>query len=360
MIKHLSIILFFCLYFQPVTSQNLVANSSFEEENICESHIPCSPKGWHSVSNIPYGYDNDLQGNFHKKRSLSFLIFSKKMNFNTYWQTTLLCPLQKDEEYTVKLFIYSSNEYVDLSQFGICFTNQMIFSKNDTIIQKEESLSLQNVVLKKSKQPWYELSFQYKSKDTAHYLLIGNFNTAKQERRNLPSYIKYYIDQISVVPLKKRTCTEIQQRTDSLYAVTSRHSNIFSSKAPVKSFIQLPVNEPVYVTDTFAIDMQVFDFDSYRLKDTTQLSALIQKIDREKTDTIYFNGYTDNSGSIEYNMKLSFQRAAELKTFFQNRLGITESRLIASGKGISTTYFNAALNRRVEIIVRRRVSKKEE
>ena len=154
MIKHLSIILFFCLYFHPVISQNLVANSSFEEENICESHIPCSPKGWHSVSNMPYGYDNDLQGNFHKKRSLSFLIFSKKMNFNTYWQTTLLCPLQKNEEYTVKLFIYSSNGHVDLSQFGIWFTNQMIFSKNDTTIQNEENLGVQNVVLKKSKQQW--------------------------------------------------------------------------------------------------------------------------------------------------------------------------------------------------------------
>lgn len=360
MAKHLFAIIFFCLRFQTVSSQNLIANSSFEEENICESHIPCSPKGWYSVSDMPYGYDNNLPGNFHKNRSLSFLIFSKKMNFNTYWQTILLCPLQKDEEYTVKLFVYSSNGHVDLSQFGICFTNQMIFSKNDTTIQNEENLGLQNVILKKSKQQWYELSFQYKSKDIAHYLIIGNFNAAKQERQNLPLYIKYYIDQISIVPVKKRSCTEIQQRTDSLYALTSRHSNIFSSNAPAESLIQLPENKTAYILDTFTIDMQVFDFDSYRLKDTTKLVALIQKIEIEKTDTIYFNGYTDNTGSVEYNMKLSFQRAAELKTFFQNRLEITESRLIVAGKGISTTYFNAALNRRVEIIVRRRVSKREE
>lgn len=360
MIRHLGSIIFCCFYFPYATGQNLVANSSFEDVNICESQIPCSPKGWHSVSNLPYGYANNLPDSYHKKRSLSFLIYSKKTTIKTYWQTALLCPLQQNEEYTIKLHIYSTSGQIDLSQIGILFTNQMIFSKNDTTIQNEASLSTQNVVLKKSKQQWHELSFQYKSNENAQYLMIGNFNTMEPSGRTLPPFIEYFIDQVSVVPLKKNICAEIKQRTDSLYSIRSRHANKFSSPNPAPSLTASPEIQTGYVTDTFTIDMQVFDFDSYRLKDTTQITNILQKIDRETIDTIYFNGYTDNTGSVEYNSTLSLRRATELKQFFHTRLGFPESRFIVKGKGVSTTYPDPALNRRVEIIIKRRTLTTEE
>ena len=71
---------------------------------------------------------------------------------------------------------------------------------------------------------------------------------------------------------------------------------------------------------------------------------------------IEIDGYTDNIGSEEYNLKLSLKRAQAVKDLLVNKYGIDPKRIIVKGFGEkypllpNTTPTNRALNRRVEII----------
>lgn len=76
---------------------------------------------------------------------------------------------------------------------------------------------------------------------------------------------------------------------------------------------------------------------------------------REYDETIVeVEGYTDSTGSWDYNMKLSQSRANQVADYLQNG-GIIEQRLIATGKGpgnpiaSNNTAEGRAQNRRVEI-----------
>ncbi len=73
----------------------------------------------------------------------------------------------------------------------------------------------------------------------------------------------------------------------------------------------------------------------------------------EKT-IINVNGYTDSTGTFEYNFKLSERRAAAVGSFLQSQ-GIPQARLYTRGKGpenpltSNATKEGRAMNRRVEL-----------
>jgi len=73
------------------------------------------------------------------------------------------------------------------------------------------------------------------------------------------------------------------------------------------------------------------------------------------TDIVIY-GYTDSSGAVEYNQKLSEQRAASVKTYLASK-GLNVSRFSSKGMGISDpiasneTTEGKAQNRRVEFAI---------
>lgn len=100
----------------------------------------------------------------------------------------------------------------------------------------------------------------------------------------------------------------------------------------------------------------LFDVNSYQLKDASKESiAELSKILQKYEDTnIMFSGYTDNTGSEEYNQKLSEDRAkavAEYAAF----VGVDAGRMTIIGYGESdpiadnSTATGRTQNRRVEI-----------
>jgi outer membrane protein OmpA-like peptidoglycan-associated protein len=73
------------------------------------------------------------------------------------------------------------------------------------------------------------------------------------------------------------------------------------------------------------------------------------------TDIIIY-GYTDSTGAVEYNQKLSEQRAASVKAYLASK-GLNVSRFTSKGMGISDpiasndTTEGKAQNRRVEFAI---------
>ena len=100
-----------------------------------------------------------------------------------------------------------------------------------------------------------------------------------------------------------------------------------------------------------------FDFNSARVRPQSEqaLSNLSQALQAPELSNSHFavEGHTDAKGSVDYNLKLSQQRAQAVADFLQAH-GVARERLVAAGKG-STELANteqpfAAENRRVRIV----------
>ncbi len=100
-----------------------------------------------------------------------------------------------------------------------------------------------------------------------------------------------------------------------------------------------------------------FDFNSARVKPESQqaLATLSQALLSAELSKSKFaiEGHTDAKGSVEYNRKLSEQRAIAVRELLRIQ-GVAETRLIASGKGASELANSAdplaAENRRVRVV----------
>lgn len=104
----------------------------------------------------------------------------------------------------------------------------------------------------------------------------------------------------------------------------------------------------------------LFDYDSPVLRSQAvgSLQQLAQLIERNPNATFIIEGYTDNFGSPEYNLRLSQSRAESVKDWLVSNAGIEAGRIQARGKGMSRLLVSAGtveeqqLNRRVEIVIK--------
>lgn len=102
----------------------------------------------------------------------------------------------------------------------------------------------------------------------------------------------------------------------------------------------------------------LFDFDSYKLKSTTEdnLKELAQTLNKYEDTNILIEGHTDNAGSDQYNMTLSNERADQVKDYLEAQ-GVKGSRITTEGYGetqpIASNESEAGRqqNRRVEVAI---------
>lgn len=84
------------------------------------------------------------------------------------------------------------------------------------------------------------------------------------------------------------------------------------------------------------------------------LSSIVEVVNEFDKTLMQINGYTDSTGSFQYNQQLSEQRANSVARFFMNS-GVTASRIRTAGYGprdpiaSNDTAGGRAQNRRVEI-----------
>ncbi|MEM6964948.1 MAG: OmpA family protein [Bacteroidota bacterium] len=101
-----------------------------------------------------------------------------------------------------------------------------------------------------------------------------------------------------------------------------------------------------------------FDIDSYELteKAKNELKELSKLLNREKDWKVEVVGYADQTGSADYNKKLSEKRAKSIVTFL-SKYGVTIDKVVkAEGKGsVSSTAYagNDSQNRRVDVVLRK-------
>ncbi|NGM66213.1 OmpA family protein [Sphingobacterium sp. SGR-19] len=102
----------------------------------------------------------------------------------------------------------------------------------------------------------------------------------------------------------------------------------------------------------------LFDFNSSTLKSAakTNISKLVETLNKEPGTNILVIGHTDNIGTLAANQKVSESRAASVRSYAVSQ-GLSSSRIKTEGKNYSEpiasndTDAGRAENRRVEIVI---------
>jgi outer membrane protein OmpA-like peptidoglycan-associated protein len=365
-----------------VQCQNLVPNPSFEDVNICsEYNQPCSPSAWFFLSRrLTTGYFPRFPS-ATGSRHLQIVVASRQTVNRQYWETMLLCPLEAGERYSVSLKIASPRNSTQLSttcpnlrDIGLWFTTHFVFVQGDSILQPRSYLSFVGATTRDLKNGWFEIKKEFIPASNSTILIVGNFyriaNADIMEQRNNPnSTIDILVDDISVVRMKGATCAGYQHTKDSLYSIRRRHSdkqpgdtdtNVSDTppdtteKATVPPKQQtdtpkLPYSPPP--TDTIIIRNIQFDFDKYLVQNPDTLLRYQRLLTKPGIKKVQVVGYTDDVGSVTYNLDLSKKRAGEVARLLTSKFNLPPALIEAEGRGISTVYPTRDLNRRVEIYI---------
>ena len=339
--------------FQTVDGQNIVPNGSFEDVNICtEFRQPCSPSGWFYINHLVRGYSKSNIKPIRGDKDLNLLVVDTGSTDRDYWQTMLLCPLEVGKEYTVNIKLATDYIGPNLHDIGLYFTNGLLFLPKDSVIQPLNYINFLDARIKKLKNGWYEVRKEFIATSENHFLIIGNFSnkTNKQiakERKITFKRIYLSIDDLTIIPKKEISCPEIEKVKDSLYSIKGRHSlPQYSDSSVIK--LKLPVHDKI---DTIILKNIEFDFDSYEIKNSSTLHYLGNYVRDTTVKKIKIIGFTDNTGSMQYNKSLSEKRANAVAYFLVQSYGLKESDMEVDGAGISTKYAEAQQNRRVEIYI---------
>lgn len=375
-----AVILLIVLASTNVPAQNIVPNGKFDSVNICtEYHAPCCPKGWFFCSlssHQTYATLRFSPGN--GCHVLAMLAADRDKWSRDYWQTHLLCPLQAGSHYRIRLKISASYFGPNLHDIGFYFTDHFIFTRHDTLLQPNRYIGFMDAAVQDLKYGWFQLEKDFTATGNEPVLVIGNFspesNRQLLKKRNKKA-VDILVTDISIQPLDGPLCPGAQNTQAQLFAITSRHSYLdlqavaasFSENRPLAktsvepaqpgtgdpSTIQAAAPPPPAAPriDTLRIPDIDFEFDSYRLSDSTVLEPSRPLLEKHDISHILIAGYTDNKGTETYNLTLSQQRAQQVAQLLKKRYGIPDTLITAEGRGISHTYKNDAANRRVEIYI---------
>ena len=254
-------------------SQNLVANGSFEDVNICtEANAPCSPSAWKTTSPFLLSY-----GGNNSNRNAGFTIYNTSIpNTRQYLQIKLLCPLIKGKLYRLSLKLKPGSLQVE--SIGALFSDSIIFYERDILIKIRPSIDLKSQILEISKRRnnyWNQFTAEYRAQGFEKYLVIGNFQSDAEQKRTFlekPKHFtnyQYEIDDVELIPIDSiEFCPEYEKTKEKLYSLNDRHPlkryNLFGDDEP-KNTVEKEVKS---VIDTIRLSSVLFEFDSYKINST--------------------------------------------------------------------------------------------
>ncbi len=206
-------------------AQNLVANASFEDVNICtEYKAPCTPAAWESVapeaSKLDYMYHHYPQG---AGNNLIRLIHMSQNLLRNYAQTRFLCPLEKGRRYRVTIVGWKDGDAPP--ELDLRFDTTWLFRESPAVLSDlEPSLHLGpgNLVKSMGGKKVFTLQREFVAEGHYGYLAFGTMRNTTAA----PHVVYNYIDSIAVEPVNGdgRLCPAAQHTKDSLYSQHNRHS----------------------------------------------------------------------------------------------------------------------------------------
>lgn len=370
---------FFCVFSQ---NENLIPNYSFEEYNNCpgdgglkslvsnladcknwinptgaspDYFNSCATQAYYSVPKHYDGNQYPYSGNAYV--GIGFFIATGHYE---YIQIKLKNNLLKDRMYCFSVHVnLDDNEEYCTNQIHYVLTKKRTSSKKKKILKADTFKKLIYSDFIQDKNNWLCLSSKYIAKGDENYLTIGLFdenvpfkyigknkNKSKNKVFKEQIYQIYFlIDDVSLVEIKDSSeckCLEsIIIKNDSVKVKLDTVKSVSKyDKALTSSIILKDIN--------FETDKSDLLQSSYK-----ELDELVYYLKQNPSFKIEINGYTDNTGKANDNLKLSEERAKTVVNYLiQN--GIEEKRTSYKGYGSENpilpndTEIDKAKNRRVE------------
>ena len=299
-------------------------------------------------------------------------IYCSKTDYREYLQTQLKEPLLAGEMYRVSFYV-SLSEYSAgaVATIGALFTSDRVGDTVRSVLMNKEIRQIapgvsQTVasyfepqvvndydrVLVDTKS-WMMISGVFTAKGGEQYMTIGNFYPASQSNVVDLDYLTYllpgayyYIDDVSLVCLGCKDTHTLPDTAEPTYTM-----NVAS---PVEAST-IPGDADLQVGSTFVLHNIFFDYDKAVLLQQSyhELQQLLAILRDHPTMKIEVRGHTDGHGSVDYNQRLSENRAKAVVDYLVSK-GIEPKRLQYKGFGKSqpidtnTTEEGRARNRRVE------------
>jgi outer membrane protein OmpA-like peptidoglycan-associated protein len=344
-------------------------NGGFEDENICtEFHINCSPEGWISTSDAFDNFYKDPGIAYHGQHCITIEAGnSKKVFRRSYIRTQLLCQLRQGKKYRIEFYIKSKHDILD--SIGIYFTPYDFLFEKQILRRIIPGVYIADAVQRPERKDtnWQKVSIDYTASGDELYLTLGNFS--KNDLcgpTNVPLENSFFVffDDISLTPEDpdEKICDGWQITKEDIYDFDARHQFL---DVYIKSHIRNMPDPPkmsrtiFYRIDTLTVPDVFFDVNQSSLnkKSFHLLDSLSASLQRDQIDSLIVEGYTDNTGSVASNEKLSNDRASSVATYLSQKLSVKKERVIARGYGDERpvadngTIRGRQLNRRVELFI---------
>ncbi len=345
-------------------AQNLLLNSSFEEENICSEYkINCAPEAWiYTVPSFNYYFKEKTQA--HTGNYFIALIagHSRKSYYRTFVRSRLLCRLQKDKTYQLRLYVKSNHPFLD--SIGIYFSEHDFLFDKRPYHKIDPTLFLTNAVIKPALNDtnWQPVSVDYKATGKELFITLGNFRKRDVTGpTNIEGESNFFVlfDDVSLIATdpNERLCKDWKANRDDIYGQDERHQylekiiKLYRNKPPpvIRPGVTLTVK-----VDTLVIPDVLFAFNSFVLskRSILLLDSLVMRMRSLQMDSIIVSGHTDYRGDQQYNKELSWRRANSVAAYLQKHFSaLTISKGYGSEQPVADnrTAQGRLMNRRVEI-----------
>lgn len=371
-------------------SQNLVTNPGFEQFRVCPgkandklvSGLQLIPR-WYTVSEASPDYFNacskndqvsvpkNFAGNMRARSGNAYIGLILKADkyqykgdphYTEHIQNRLLKPLKKDQYYCFEIWMcLGKNSTLAARDFGVYFSKDRITFPNPPDTLPQAHIQYQGEEYLTTTGQWVPLRGVYKAEGGERYLTIGNFIPWISGREirlreifnpgDLREYAYYLFDDVSLVEIKDPSKCDCNMVTLEPPA-KEEAKDLEESSGDVNDF------ENVSIGESFILKNIFFEFDKADLlpESFPELDKLVDLMKKFPGMTVEIAGHTDFMGSVDYNNRLSANRAKSVVNYLVQQ-GIEQNRLTWKGYGKSkpiadnTTEEGRQINRRVEFTV---------
>jgi outer membrane protein OmpA-like peptidoglycan-associated protein len=356
-------------------SQNLVANGSFEDANLCtEFHKYCAPEAWIATSGQANYYFGDMAIAYDGYHYVGLTAGSvNKRGVRNFVRTQLLCGLRKGKQYLLEFYVSATNKVLD--SIGV------YFSPEDHLYERRSFREVQpafwyvrsGAALTQPSSKWQRVSTVYTATGNEAFMTIGMFKRSDYTGSIKPDFQDEYLfllDKISLTPVdvNERTCTNADLEKLRIYKDDDRHdrlekriNNYLKSPPVPRPKLNLTRIPTVQHVDTLIIPDIYFVTASYELskKSNELLDSFALRL-KGALDSVVVVGHTDSVGNFEYNKELSQSRAVAVKQYLMTKVPSLGVSFVARGYAYlmpiasNRSSSGRKKNRRVEIFVYRR------
>lgn len=325
-------------------AQNLLANPSFEDVNICtEFNAPCTPSAWESVApesvKLDYMYHHfEGAGN-----NLIRLVYVSPERLYNYAQTQLLCRLEKGRTYRVTVVGWKDGNTppeIDL-RFDTTWTFRETGSMM-TDLKPTLQLKAGDVVKEDKKRTVFTLQKEFTAGDHFNCLVLGTF----VNRGHSPVKVYNYIDSIGISPVSGEgpLCASAGKTEDSLYAQHRRHS-VPAKFYEDKEAMRRRLNERNLQCITLLVkDHTIFTAagKAQNPETATRLDSIIRVYDAAMGMKVRITGHAFREGTFNYNKIVAEVNAKKVMDMLIYRNGFSYEDITVESKGNTQPRYDTA------------------